>query len=188
MASEFPKLKKSLAQIQWELDKQLQVLIDNNVIEDVEIKINESSFISRSHIAKSAYYLRVILAECFDESQQKIDANKIGEEHVSAAEGLLKLGKYSETAVNFLTKVLVLKLNQFTSTKIEDKPKLLKDLKKSASSALSECVSEIEKLNSIDGREATIMFGCLEQNYCGNDGKYYHLNADCTSDLIRNKC
>ena len=193
MASEFPKLKKNLNQIQWELDKQLQSLITANEIEDVAIIIGESSFVSSSHIAKSAYFLREILDECFcaDEAQAqdvssqspksvvpKINPKKVGEEHISAAEGLLKLGKYSDTAVDFLTKVLVFKPSDITDKK------LLKDLKKAASAALSECSSEINKMsNSLEQSSSAMMFGC-NANDCNTrtrrDGSTCFSGENCT--------
>jgi subtilisin family serine protease len=175
MASEFPKLKKNLNQIQWELDKQLQALIDKNAIEDIEINISESSFVSRSHISKSAYYLRQILGECFDESkaENKIVTEEVGEEHISAAEGLLKLGKYSDTAVSFLTSVLVLPFDKFTvksTVTDQNKLKLFKDLKKAASAALSECSSEINKMSSVGQNASAMMFIDKCCNPDGNGG------------------
>jgi subtilisin family serine protease len=169
MASEFPKLKKNLNQIQWELDKKLQTMMTANEIEDVAIIIDESSFVSSSHISKSAYFLREILDECFDESkvEDKIDTSKVGEEHISAAEGLLKLGRYSETAVSFLTNVLVLRFDKFTgdpTIKSAEKLKLFKDLKKAASAALSDCSSEISKMSSsVEQSLSTVM---MEQTSC----------------------
>jgi subtilisin family serine protease len=190
MASDFPKLKKNLNQIQWELDKKLQTMMMANEIEDVAIIIDESSFVSSSHISKSAYFLREILDECFDESkvEDKIDTSKVGEEHISAAEGLLKLGRYSETAVSFLTNVLVLRFDKFTgdpTTKPADKTKLFKDLKKAASAALSECSSEINKMSSGDQNESAMMFNTDCRCPSGSkSGVVYYLgqatNTPCT--------
>ena len=185
MASEFPKLKKNLEQVKWELDKELQSLISKYELEDVELKLSELSFSIRSPLSKSVYYLREVLDDCFDVSTQNIDTSKIGEEHISAAEGLLKLCKYSETAVNFLTKVLVLKTSDFTDTSISlaDKKKMLKEFRKSASAALSECTYEIDRMNGASHQESTEMYACASGYYI-QDGQCRYRYRDCSSQAV----
>ena len=196
MASEFPKLKKKLAQIQWNLDRELQALIDEYKLEDVELKISESSFVSRSPITKSAYYLREILDECLNKSGKvtlkKLD--KIDDQHIAAAKGLLQLGKYSDTAIDFLIQILALKLDDETKNNLrliddpsdttnrsrreeaERKQNKLKELRKLASDALSKCKHEIKKISSSAEQQSSIVMssGCYydEEERC-----YYGRNC-----------
>jgi serine protease AprX len=118
------------------------------------LSISDANFIPRSPVTKSAYYLREILDECLNEAGELTQADEIDEEHIFAAEGLLKLGKYQETALNLLTQILCLKLDRNTKNdlkssdsmrkeKAEGKQKHFKNLRKLASQALSECGSEV---------------------------------------------
>jgi len=160
MYSEFPKLQKKLDELRWKFEKELQATIDECGLEDVELIISEANFIPRSPVTKSAYYLREILDECLDDSGKTTQAEQIDEEHIAAAEGLLKLGKYQGAAIEVLTQVLRLKLDEVTKKNIkskdsllkeeaEEKQKHLKNLRKLASDALSKCGSEI---SNFDGK------------------------------------
>jgi len=195
MSSEFPRLQKKLDELRWEFEKKLQEVIKNNEeLEDVELRISEANFIPRSPITKSAYYLREILAECLDKSGKisqidKIDGeskiDKIDEEHISAAEGLLKLGRYQETAIDVLSQVLGLKLDEATKKNLnskeqlvkeeaEDRKKHLKNLKKLASEALSECGSEIAMFNAISKNKGVSFydgFACEQQECVYYEGE-----------------
>ena len=114
--------------------------------EDIELRLSESSFVSISPINKSANVLRGILDECFDKKSGKTTQfHTISEEHIYAAKGLLTLGKYSETALDFLTAVLSFSLkdpkkevaNGATISWTEDEKKNFKPLRIIASDALS---------------------------------------------------
>lgn len=171
MSSEFPRLQKKLDAIAWELDQKLQELVKKYHLEDVELSIYENSFTHRSTVSKSAYTLRKCLNECWDTSNEEIknkDFNKLEEEHVFAAQGLIKLGKYQGMAVQFLTEVLVIELDKATKLDLtsddEEKRKLadikqknLRNLKKIASQALSKCSSEIASLES-GGKDSSDAF------------------------------
>ena len=105
MPSQFPKLQKKLDELLWKFEQELQDTIGKYDLEDVELKISEANFISRTPVTKSAHYLRTILDECWDESKGKIkQSDQIDEEHISAAQGLLKLGRYQSTAIDVLRK------------------------------------------------------------------------------------
>ncbi|MEI6065450.1 MAG: S8 family serine peptidase, partial [Pseudanabaena sp. ELA748] len=98
MASEFPKLKKKLEQVQWKLNEKLIELIkDLDLEEDVAIVVSEFNFVSSSPINKSTNVLRRILDTCFGTKDGKIvqpetvKLDKVDEEHIYAAKGLLKL-------------------------------------------------------------------------------------------------
>ena len=165
MASEFPKLKKKLEEVQWKLNQVLpQIIKDLKIEEDVDLDLvlSVSNFVERSTFANSAYSLRTLLNKCFDGSNI-IHADDLGEEHISAAGGLLKLGKYSDTAVSFLTKVLELSIDEFTESQDEkvrqEKKKELKDIRKAASSALSECGSIINDMKSMGEQSSAMMSG-----------------------------
>ncbi|HEY9295751.1 MAG TPA: S8 family serine peptidase, partial [Phormidium sp.] len=154
MSSEFPRLQKKLDELLWQFEKQLQATIDECGLEDVELRISEANFIPRSPVTKSAYYLREILDDCLDNSGKIIQADQIDEEHIAAAEGLLKLGKYQGSAIEVLTQVLRRRLDETTRDNLvsrtlslkkeaEATQKQLKNLRKLASDALSKCSSEI---------------------------------------------
>lgn len=179
MAAEFPKLKKKLEQVQWKLNEKLSELITElSLEEDIELILNESNFVTLSPINKSVNVFRGILEECFDEAFVGIiKFELIGEEQIYAAKGLLKLGKYSETAVDVLTQVIGLKLDPQTKKDLastgetnkqereeaEKKQKQLKDLRKLASDALSECRREINKMsNSLEQSSSAMMFDCSD--------------------------
>jgi hypothetical protein len=154
MYSEFPQLQKKLDVLRWELEKALQEILKKYKLEDVELRISETDFILRSPVTKYAYYLREILDDCLDESGKIAQVETIDEEHISAAEGLLKLGRYQGTAIDVLTQVLQLKIDANTKKnltskellvkeKAEEKQKHLKNIRKLSSEVLSRCGSEI---------------------------------------------
>jgi len=161
MSSEFPKLQKKLDELRWEFEQELERLIKNEEIEEVELRISESSFVPRSPITKIAYSFRAILygdkkvggenEGCFDE-KGKVDSSKITEAHISAAQALLKLRRNQETAINVLTKALL----------IPGKTAPDKAIKKLAAETLSECSSEIAMFDANSKNE----FAYLDQ--CGN--------------------
>jgi hypothetical protein len=158
MYSEFPKLQKKLDELLWKFEQELQAAIDKNEIEEVELRISDTNFMPRSPVTKSAYHLREILDECLDNSGE-IKADQIDEEHIAAAQGLLKLGKYQGAAIEVLTQVLRRKLDETTKNNLvsgtsslkkeaESTQKQLKNLRKLASDALSECGTEIANVDT----------------------------------------
>ena len=176
MASEFPKLKKSLEQVQWKLNEKLSELITElSLEEDIELILSESNFVALSPINRSANVLRGILDECFDKESGKITQfHIISEEHIYAAKGLLTLGKCSEKALDLLIAVLRFSLqdpkkevaNGATISWTEDEKKNFKPLKKLASDALSECKTEIDKMKAYTLTEtATMMNGQFSCSY-----------------------
>ena len=166
MSSEFPRLQKKLDELRWKFEQELQVAIDEYGVEDVELKISEANFISRSPISKVAYSLRKKLDECFQppKTVEPTDAHmtreevinlfqlaktglatiyksRITKEHISSAQALIKIGRYQETAIRVLTEALLIAETDITTT--EHKQKEAKKIRKLASEALSECGSEI---------------------------------------------
>ncbi|AUT00813.1 peptidase S8 [Nostoc sp. CENA543] len=144
MPSDFPKLKAKLDEILWEIEQILEERIKNNEIEDVELIVSEVDFVPRSVIAKSIYLLRQSLEDCWKKEEEKnirgqvvkvhksLESSKIFLQHISIAQGLIKFGKYQETAIQVLTEAL--KSHNDT-------------VRDAAIKALSECVSNI---NSFD--------------------------------------
>jgi hypothetical protein len=127
MYSQFPKLQKKLDELRWKFEKKLQATIDECGLEDVELIISEANFIPRSPVTKSAYYLREILDECLDDSGKIAQVETIDEEHIAAAEGLLKLGRYQGAAIDVLTQVLGQKLDANTKKNLVSKDSSLKE-------------------------------------------------------------
>jgi subtilisin family serine protease len=167
MYSEFPKLQKKLDELRWKFEQELQAAIDEYGLEDVELSISEANFIPRSPITKVAFSLRQILDDCIkttedsnNEANNKlkigdIDKSKITEEHISAAQALLKIGRYQQTAINLLTQALLIPGNS----------KAVKDLKKQASEALSECGTEIAMF---DANSKSNLAQYYSEEYCKN--------------------
>jgi hypothetical protein len=183
MASEFPKLKKKLEHVKWKLNKKFNELLkDLSIEEEIELVIDESSFVALSPINKSVNVFRNILDECIDETTGKISHfDLIGEEHIYAAKGLLKLGKYSDTSVDFLTEVLGFSLkapkkNDSAKTPwTDDEKKNFKAVRKLASDALSECRLEISIFGDNNTQKASEMFitlgGCINGSRNEYDSK-----------------
>ena len=189
MASEFPKLKKNLDLVLWEIEKTLQKkLASLGIDEEIELNIGAENFVSRSVITKVAYSFRAILygdkddknkegnEGCIDANGEAnlskigdkddknkegnegcIDANgevnlsKITEVHISAAQALFQLGKDQETAINVITKALMIPASS-------DK----QAIRKAASLALSECSSQIRDLDKNSGGTASNFFSAME--------------------------
>lgn len=97
MSSSVPELKAKLEDILWEFKK----ILDQHGIKDVELNIDESNFVPCSLRTKTAIPLRKILDECL------LDPSKIpSQQHIYAAEGLLKLNKYQNAAITILHKAM----------------------------------------------------------------------------------
>jgi subtilisin family serine protease len=185
MASEFPKLKKNIEQVQWKLNERFgELLKELSIDEDVELILNESNFISISPLNKSANVLRKVLDDCFDKKSGKIaEFHEISEEHIYAAKGLLKLGKYPETAVNFLTEILGFSLkdpkkrDRGKTPWTDDEKKDFKAIKKLASDALSDLSDTI-----IEQTSSATMFGC-NMDDCSTrerNGRICYVGENCT--------
>ena len=172
MSSEFPKLQKKLDELRWQFAKELQKVIENEELEDVEMKISEANFIPRSPITKIAYSLRKRLDSCFEEREIdnkkiiEIKLSSITEEHISSAQALMKIGRYQETAIHVLTEALFITGEDNHSQKI----------RKIASEALSECGTEIAMFDTNSKNEATSLYVKLGQD-CGNR-KTWKQNSD----------
>jgi len=138
MNPDYVKLKENLDEILWEFEK----ILKSKEIHDIEISVTASSFIDRSLKSKMAFSLREILDECLPPNSQPIVRK-----HLLAAQGLLKLNRYSETAINLITKVI----------------------KESESSSLQKMAIDIlgEASNSDEISPKFEMFNCVS---CG-DGK-----------------
>jgi subtilisin family serine protease len=157
MSSKFPKLQNKIDELRWRFEKELQAAIKDYGLEDVELKISEDNFIPRSPIAKIAYSLRRNLEDGLDISFDKntgdiiINKSRITEEHISSAQGLLKIGRYQETAIYVLIEALSINkddLKGVKQTANEQDGKKAKELRKLASEALSECGTEISSFDS----------------------------------------
>jgi len=120
--------------------------------DDVELKIDASNFVQRSKISVLTYTLRESLDECLN------DPKKTTSDHVSAAQTLLKLGKYRETAIKVLIAAANLKPIKPAKEKAptDEETKTIKDnqeTKKLALTALTACASEIAKFDSANSSE-----------------------------------
>jgi subtilisin family serine protease len=147
MASEFPKLKKKLDLVLWEIEKTLQKkLKDLGIDDEIDLRITEDDFVERSVISKVSYSYRQLLygdktsdegeiVGCFGEDG-KVDSKKIDETHIAAAQTLFNLGRDQEAAIQVFTSALMLT----AASK--------KDIRKLASDALSACSSKITALDS----------------------------------------
>ena len=97
MNVDYPKLKENLDEILWEFEK----ILKNKGINEIELSVTESNFVSRSLKSKTAFSLRKILDDC-----STSDNAPITKKHLLAAQGLLKLNKYTETAIKVITDIL----------------------------------------------------------------------------------
>lgn len=97
MNSDYSKLKENLDDILWEFEKVLK----NKGINNIEISLSQSNFIPRSLKSKTAFSLRQILDECLSSQEQSATRR-----HLLAAQGLLKLNYYKESAVKIITKIM----------------------------------------------------------------------------------
>ncbi|MBD2178425.1 S8 family serine peptidase [Pseudanabaena sp. FACHB-1998] len=168
MASEFPKLKKKLDLVLWEIEKTLQNKLKDLGIEDeIDLVVTEDDFVERSVVAKVSYSYRQLLygdktadggeiVGCFDDNG-KVDSSKINETHIAAAQTLFNLGRDQEAAIQVFTSALML-------TAVSKK-----DIRKLASDALSACSSKIRGLDSSGGRTVSNFFDKQTIKTC-NDG------------------
>ena len=165
MSSEFPKLQKKLDELLWKFDKELQATIDEHGLEDVELSINKFSFVERSLKSKTIYSLRKILDECFPLSDEK----PITKRHILAAQSLLKLNKYQETALKIITEVINNEKYYSSTSKVESEK--LQELQGLAVEALGEmndlAVEALGEMNNLEDMTAaaTNIFQCVP---CGN--------------------
>ncbi|BBD58032.1 putative peptidase [Nostoc sp. HK-01] len=190
MSSDFPKLKAKLDEILWEIEQVLERAIKNREIEDVEIRISEINFVPRSVKAKLTSSLRKSLEDCWKteaknirgqviEVQKTLDVSKIDAKHISVAQGLIKFGKYQETALQVLTEAL-----QSNDDAVRD----------AAIKALSECVSDISNFDSASKDDISEdKFGMYDDpgiRLCDHQGnkrcKYFYDNGKTTVECIDN--
>jgi len=150
MSNEFPKLKTKLDALLWKIEKTVYEELASyklDLEDDVELKIDASNFVQRSKISVLTYTLRESLEECLKDPQ------KTTSDHVSAAQTLLKLGKYRETAIKVLIAAANLKPIKPAKEKAptDEETKAIKDIqetKKLALTALTDCASEIKNFDS----------------------------------------
>ena len=170
MASESLNLRANLDQLIWELQKTLTKESKKlGLEEDIELSISELNFISCSPISKVAYSLRKSLDTdedsnvigCLD-GKGTVNVAQITENHISAAEGLLKLGRYQEIAIKVLSNALLRKGN----TKKD------KDIRDLTLKALSECSLEIANFDVNKRNEPTSLYREGDV-FCGSGYKCY---------------
>lgn len=186
MSSEFPKLQKKLPTIKWEITKMVEKLIEDKEIEDLEIDLDSIRFISRSSASKSAFYLRNLLDTCWDDKSEEFsDSSKLSEEHVLAAQALIKLRKYQKTAICFLTKVLTLTLDEENKKHLEsgtesqkkkarEEDSRIKSLRKLGSEAILACGSDISSIDRLASGEKNSFDGNI---ICANGQCCYRENG-----------
>jgi serine protease AprX len=109
-----PRLQKNLDQVIWELEKTLHKIITDLNLEDVQLDFRSIQFADRTPISRVAYSLRLILEEDLQFSLNPAsgsfdidNSSEIKEKHVSAAQGLIKIGRYQEVSVVVLTQALL---------------------------------------------------------------------------------
>lgn len=175
MSSQFPKLAKQLDEIFWKFETTLQDFIRTQGLEDVELSIGIDAFIERSPVSKIAFSLRQSLNDCLvmnqpNQSGSSVDASKINQQHLSAAQGLIKLGRYQHTSIEVLTQALG-----------SSHP----DIKALASQALSDCSSEIASFDTGSG-STTSFFNVGDPCGC-KDSHCYVIGRDkrCTKRTNR---
>lgn len=159
MSSEFPKLQKKLTAINWEITKIIEKMIKDEEIEDIEIDLSSIKFVSRPFVSKPAFHLRKDLDECWDSRSEKIrNLSKLNDTHILAAQALIKLRKYQEAAVSFLTKVLILELDEKNKKYLQngtedekitakEEDARIKTLRRLASEAILACGPEISEMS-----------------------------------------
>ncbi len=133
-----PKLNRNLDQVVWELEKTLQRIIRDLNLEDVELDIGNIHFTDRTPISRVAYSLRLTLEEdlqfSLNPASGSLDidnGSEIKGKHISAAQGLIKIGRHQEVSVIVLTQALL-----YGSASV----------KTLAAEALSECGDKIRLL------------------------------------------
>jgi hypothetical protein len=103
MYSEHPKLKAKLDEIQERLDEVIKAeFIDQDLIEDVELKITEANFIPRSFQSKAVFSLRKLLTDLPKNSTQELEPQSIEKKHILAAESLIRMNRCQELAMQVL--------------------------------------------------------------------------------------
>lgn len=132
MSSEFPKLQKHLDEIRLEIDKLLkEEFIDKDLIEEVELDFQATSFIHRSSQCDVVLELQKILSRFekielkTSESEPESAAPKVDKKHIFAAESLLRMSRCEKLAV----KVLILGLSSNTKDVPELASKALGEIK-----------------------------------------------------------
>lgn len=150
MSSEFPKLQKHLDKIRFEIDKLLkEEFIDKDLIEEVELDFQATSFIHRSSQCDVVLELQKILSgfEKIELTTSESAAPKVDKKHIFAAESLLRMSRCEKLAV----KVLILGLSSNTKDVPELASKALGEVKAYLSSNSAKSFSD-NSLTSLNGR------------------------------------
>ncbi len=140
------KLRKHYEKILCALDEALQN-VDDEIKNEYELVITPANFVPRSPISKAAYQLMTTL------NDEKADLKP----KVFAAQGLLKLGRYQEKAIEFLGKAIV---DDSMISAIED-IKERSELLANAMEALGEASSHAQNnSNLLSGQDSPFNCDC----------------------------
>ncbi|TVQ20890.1 MAG: peptidase S8, partial [Leptolyngbya sp. DLM2.Bin15] len=172
-----PKLHKNLDQVVWEFEKTLQRIIRDLNLEDVELDVGNIHFTDRTPISRVAYSLRLTLEEdlhfSLNPASGSLDIDNSSEiegKHISAAQGLIKIGRHQEVSVIVLTQALL-----YGSPSV----------KTLAAEALSECGDKIKLLQDQSSVQ-TPDFVAHEFIGPDSDGKCYIVDKN--NPRIRAEC
>ncbi len=157
-------LKSKLEGLLWEFDKKLQELMDQNPqMQKVELRISEGNFVPRSPMTKAAASLRKTL----EDTKQDIKVR------VSAAEGLLQLGRYQEAAIKFLTEEAILDIEKIIAKPGKDTEEEKSHLRERVMKALGKISSGLTSMGFIESTDNPALLNCPgggEPRKC-SDGK-----------------
>lgn len=167
MYSEYPKLKAKLDEIQERLDEVIKAeFIDQDLIEDVELKITEANFIPRSFQSKAVFSLRKLLTDLPKNSTQELEPQAIEKKHILAAESLIRMNRCQELA-------MVVLVTAIGSAK--------KEVPELAAKALGEFSTQVTS-------ESTHYFAC-DGNCCSSDnGKTWYNTSNSKTYTTLNDC
>jgi hypothetical protein len=157
-------LKSKLEELLWEFDKKLQELMDQNPqMQKVELRISEGNFVPRSPMTKAAASLRATL----ENTEQDIKVR------VSAAEGLLQLGRYQEAALKFLTEEAILDIEKIPAKAGKDIEEEKSQLRERVMTALGKISSRATSMGFSESTDNPALLTCPdggEPQKC-SDGK-----------------
>jgi hypothetical protein len=167
MYSEHPKLKAKLNEIQERLDEVIKAeFIDQDLIEDVELKITEANFVPRSFQSKAVSSLRKLLTDLPKNSTQDLEPQAIEKKHILAAESLIRMNRCQELAMQVL-------ITAIGSAK--------KEVPELAAKALGEFSTPVFS-------ESSTYFAC-DGNCCSSDnGKTWYNTSTGTNHSTLNDC
>lgn len=139
------KLRKHYETILWKLDEALQK-VDKEIENEYELVITPANFVPRSPISKAAYQLMTTL------NDKKADLKA----KIFAAQGLLKLGRYQEEAIAFLTLAITDESNIPAIKDNKDRSELLAN----AMEALGEASSHAQENSNLLSDQESLNRDC----------------------------